>query len=451
MARIIITGTSSGCGKTTLTIGLLSALKKRGINPYSLKVGPDYIDPMFHRSALGIESSNVDLFMMGYGGCREVLSECESSSDIAVIEGVMGYYDGLAGISYEGSTYDLSVKTGTPSILVVNARGKSLSILAEIKGYLEYGDKSTIAGVILNNISPSLYPDMKILIENGFSIKCLGYLEKDENITLNSRHLGLITPDGVNNLEGIIDYLGEKVLETLDIDRILRIASKAPYIEAPLKNIDKVDNVNIAVAYDMAFNFYYRENIKTLEEMGANIIYFSPLRDNHIPENTHGIYIGGGYPELYLQLLSDNTSMKNSILTALNSRMPCIAECGGFMYLNKSIKGEDEVEYPMVGYLSGECYKSSSLVRFGYINITGDNSFLKEGEIARGHEFHYYDCTCSGEDLLASKPLRQRTYKLGVVSESLFAGFHHTHFYSNLEIPRRFITKAKKYKDSIGG
>ncbi|MEF9952083.1 MAG: cobyrinate a,c-diamide synthase [Clostridium sp.] len=450
MARIIITGTSSGCGKTTLTIGLISALQKRGVRVASLKCGPDYIDPMFHKRALKINSSNIDLFMMGKEGTLSVMANAESESDITIIEGVMGYYDGLGGISTESSTYDIARKTNTPSILVVNARGKSISILAEIKGYLEYMEDSNIQGVILNNMSKSLYPGIKSLIENGFSIKCLGYLEKHKELGIESRHLGLITANEVKGIDTIIESLGSRVEESINIDEIIRLSSVEPILKTKNNSYEGL-NVNIAVALDKGFNFYYSENIRVLEEMGGNIIYFSPIHSTHLPKDIHGIYIGGGYPELYLKELSNNISLREDILNRLKNGIPCIAECGGFMYLNKTIRGKDNIDYPMVGYLNGECYREDKLVRFGYINITGDNSFIHSGEMARGHEFHYYNSTVNGEDLTASKPISSREYKLGVVDENLFAGFHHTHFYSLLDLPKRFITKANRYKLSIGG
>lgn len=444
--RIMIAATSSGCGKTTITCGLLKILLNKGLNVTSFKCGPDYIDPMFHKKVLNINSRNLDLFLNDENTVKYLLAKNSGKSDIAVIEGVMGYYDGLGGTSLKSSSYHVSSVTKTPTILVINSKGKSLSILAEIKGFLEYKKNSNIKGVILNNMSKMLYQSIKPIIESELNIKVLGYVPKDDKFSLESRHLGLVTADEVLGIEEKLDYIANVLSETIDLSKIINIAKSSESIEYENINIKKVNPLKIGVARDKAFCFYYEDNLDLLKEIGVELIEFSPLNDKHLPKDISGLLIGGGYPELYLKDLESNTSMKNDILEKLLGGLPCLAECGGFMYLGHDIKSERE--YKMVNFIKTSSFNTGRLSRFGYITLSENNEtkFLN-GEVITAHEFHYFDSTFNGEAFNAKKPIGKRNWNAIVIQNNTFAGYPHIHYYSNLNFIYNFLDLAKAYKE----
>ncbi len=313
LPRILIGAPGSGSGKTTVVCGILQALINKGLNIVSFKCGPDYIDPMFHKEALGLESRNLDLFFNDKATINYLLAKNSKEADVAVIEGVMGYYDGLAGKSYEASSYDLARNTKTPSVLIIDCKGKSVSILAEIKGFMELESDNNIKAVILNRISPMIFEEIKKLIEEKLSIEVLGFMPMIKECSLESRHLGLVTAQEVGNLKAILDTLAKQVSESIDLDKLISIAKTAPEIKFTRPAIACREKVRIGVAKDKAFCFYYQDNLDLLSELGAEICYFSPLEDKKLPENIQGLYFGGGYPELYLKELEENDVMKQSI------------------------------------------------------------------------------------------------------------------------------------------
>lgn len=512
--RIMVAAAGSGSGKTTVTCGLLQAFVLRGIRTTSFKCGPDYIDPMFHTEVLGVPSRNLDLFFTDEETTRFLFcraaeqafekgeksaaqvdaaqssssssssgsgsnsssrsvsgSEAAAQSHLAVIEGVMGYYDGLAAISTEASSYDLARVTETPAVLLVDCKGKSVSILAEIKGFLEYREDSGIAGVILNRLSPMLYPDLKKMIEEELNVKVYGYLPVMKDCGLESRHLGLITAKEVGNLREIVTKLARQMEETVDLDGLYALGEGVPELTrseaaaqvfpamsdpAEKKNEASrtTERLRIGVAQDKAFCFYYRDNLDLLEELGAELVPFSPLSDGALPENLQGLIFGGGYPELYLERLSENWPIMEEIRFALEDGMPCLAECGGFMYLHEWIVDEKENRWPMVGAVEGESYPTGKLGRFGYIELTAlrDTLLCKEGETLRGHEFHYWDSTNTGDCFRARKPLRSRSWDCILADGkkakgNLFAGYPHIHFYSNPKAAPRFIDSCRGWRN----
>lgn len=441
--RIMISGTSSGCGKTTVTCALLQLLKCDNLKVSSFKCGPDYIDPMFHSKIIGINSSNLDMYFCNDNTIKYLFAK--NSTDISVIEGVMGFYDGRALNTTEASSYELAKLLKTPVILTVNCRGMANSTLAVIKGFTELYPDNTIAGVILNNITKPTFEAIKIVIEKTFfgRIKVFGYLPKlPDDIIFESRHLGLITADEIANLQEKLMKLKQIAAETIDIAAIIETANNTDSIEYYDIKLPQYEKIKIAVAYDTAFCFYYRDNFEMLMNMGAELIYFSPLNDKNLPDNINGIYIGGGYPELYAEKLSANKSMLVSIKTQLKNNIPCIAECGGFMYLNKSIDGRE-----MVGFFNGECNNTGKLTRFGYVELTAnvDNLLCVEGKSIRGHEFHYYDCTDNGDSYIAEKS-NGKTWTCIHSDEYIFAGFPHIHFYSNPNFAENFYKKCIERK-----
>lgn len=461
--RIMIAAAGSGSGKTTVTCGLLQAFLNHGKKPASFKCGPDYIDPMFHSEVLGIKSRNLDLFFTDKDTTNYLLCKNAVPADLAVLEGVMGYYDGLAGKSTDCSSYDLARKTQTPVILVVDCKGMSVSIVALVKGFMELRRDHGIRGVILNRIPPILYEDIKILIEKELSLEVLGYLPNMTDCRLESRHLGLVTAKEVGNLQEIITRVAEQMEASVDLDRILALAKEAPPIQyripGEIKKIREdssnllnpsgtnsaMPTVKIAVAMDKAFCFYYQDNLELLEELGAEVIPFSPLENEALPPDIQGLILGGGYPELYLEQLSRNKTMRQSIKKAIDSGMPCIAECGGFMYLHQWVKDREGSRHEMVGVIEGESFPMQKLTRFGYITLTAlaDNVLCGKGSEMKGHEFHYWDSTNTGNGYHAQKPLRKANWDCVITRRNLWAGYPHIHFYSNIEAAVEFLRKVR--------
>ncbi len=445
--RIMIAAASSGAGKTTMTIALLSALSKRGIKPVAFKCGPDYIDPMFHREVLGVPSYNLDLFMSSEDTVRGLISEHAANGGVAVIEGVMGYYDGIHAKT-EASSFELAKATGTPVILIVSAKGASLSVAAQIKGFLEFRKPSMIAGVILNDCSEGLFGMLKEALEKETGTRLLGYFPRLNDCALGSRHLGLITAAEIEDLRQKIDKLGEQAEKSVDIELLLEIAGGAEELRGSLPDIQPVvkEKVRIAVARDKAFCFYYADSLELLERLGAEIVMFSPLEDKKLPDGIGALYLGGGYPELYAEALSGNLPMLEAVRRAVEGGLPTLAECGGYLYLHDTMEDDKGVSYPMVGAVKGHGYKTPKLQRFGYIRLTArtDTILSREGETIPGHEFHFWDTTAEGAACTAKKP-SGASWPCVTARNMLFAGFPHLYFYGNPEFAKSFVRSASKY------
>ena len=443
--RILLAGTSSGCGKTTVSCALLQAFYNRKMKIGAFKCGPDYIDPMFHSRIIGAKSANLDLFFFEKNTLTYLLAKNAETCDLSIIEGVMGFYDGMGLTTTRASSYDLAQATNSPVVLVVSAKGASLSVLAQIQGFLSFEQENHICAVILNQCSAMTYSALAKEIERRFDgrVKPLGYLPKLPDCSLESRHLGLVTADEVVDLKEKLQKLAEQAEKSIDMDGLLALANSAVEIECEPVEIPHYDEkIRIAVAKDKAFCFYYEDNLQLLREMGAELVEFSPISDETLPENIQGLYLGGGYPELYAQQLSQNQSMRSSIKTALEQGMPCIAECGGFMYLTEQID-----TYPMVGFLSGQCHDCGKLVRFGYVTLTAkeDNLLCKSGESIRGHEFHHWDTQDPGSGFTAMKSTG-KCWDAIHVSPSLYAGYPHIHFYSNPNVAKNFYQACIEVK-----
>lgn len=460
--RIMIAAAGSGSGKTTVTCGLLQAFLNRGKKLASFKCGPDYIDPMFHSEVLGVKSRNLDLFFTDEDTTKYLFCKNTVDSELAIMEGVMGFYDGLAGKSTDCSSYDLARKTQTPVILVVDCKGMSVSITALIKGFLDFRPDHHIRGVILNRISPMLFEDIKALVEEELSVEVLGYLPEMKDCRLESRHLGLVTAKEIGNLQEIINRLSVQIEYSIDLDRIQQIAENAATLNYSLPaELDRVkgtlrekesysliedsSKIRIAVAMDKAFCFYYQDNLELLEELGAEIVPFSPLEDKSLPAGIQGLILGGGYPELYLEQLSENKTMRSEIKKVIDHGIPCLAECGGFMYLHQWIRDKEGISYEMVGSIEGASFPTEKLSRFGYITLAAldDNVLCQKGAELKGHEFHYWDSTNTGSCFQARKPLRKSNWECIITKGNLLAGYPHIHFYSNIEAAVEFIRKVR--------
>ena len=416
----------------------------------SFKCGPDYIDPMFHGRVIGTRSRNLDTFFTDTETTRYLFAENALDCDIAVTEGVMGYYDGLGGIRTEGSTYDVAAALAIPAILIVSCRGASLSILAMIKGFLEYRPDSRIKAVILNQISPMIYGQLKPLIEEELGVKVLGYVPKLTDLNLESRHLGLVLPGEIEALKEKLNRLAAVLEETLDLDAFCALAEDTEELSIQVPEIPVVEEpekIRLAVAADDAFCFTYQDNLKLLETMGAELVFFSPLQDEKLPEAVDGMILSGGYPELHAKALSENVSMRTSVKTAIEAGMPCIAECGGFLYLHRELEGSDGVFFPMAGVLDARAYRTDRLGRFGYITLTAEEDQLlgKAGMEIRGHEFHYWDSEQCGNSFHAKKPVGKREWDCVNSSKSLYAGFPHLFFWSNPQAAYEFLKKCEEY------
>ncbi len=449
--RIVFGAASSGSGKTTITCGILQALKNRGLEVASFKCGPDYIDPMFHSKVIGTKSRNLDSYLAPENIVKYLFANTSFDMDLSVIEGVMGYYDGLGGVSTKASTYDIASITQSPTILILNGKGMSLSLIATLLGFLSYRKDSNIKGIILNHMSPMFYETIKGKVEEELKIPVLGYVPKLQELSIDSRHLGLISPDEVEGFKEKIISLAKVFEETLDLDKIIEIAKSAPVLEYEIPKIPYCKHtVRIGIARDEAFSFYYEDNLDLLKQMGAELCYFSPIKDKELPKGLDGLIFGGGYPELHAKELSSNKSMRASIMKAVVDGMPCIGECGGFLYLHDELEDAQGVSYPMVGVIQAKAYKTHRLQRFGYIELESlCTSVIGEPRShLRAHEFHYYESGMPGDDFMATKPIGNRTYPCIHGKENVLAGFPHLYLYGNVEAAYQLIEACLRYRDN---
>lgn len=435
--RVLIAGTNSGCGKTTVTCALLRALKNRGLAVQSFKCGPDYIDPMFHREVIGVPARNLDPFFSTPEQLRRQLGG--AADRISVLEGVMGYYDGI-GPQGDCSTYHVARATQTPVILTVNVRGMYTSAGALIRGFRDFRPESGVAGVIFNQASPMLYGDLRKIAEDA-GLKPLGCLPRAEEAVIGSRHLGLITAAEVADLQSRLNRLGELAERYLDLDGILALAAQTPQLPKPEPVAPVAQGVRVAVARDEAFCFIYEENLRLLEELGCELVFFSPIHDTHLPKEIQGIYLPGGYPELHLAELSQNP-IRHEIRNAVEAGVPTVAECGGFLYLHDTLDGAE-----MAGVIHTAAFGTKKLQRFGYVNLTAerDNLLCCTGESIRAHEFHYYDSNHNGSGFTAAKPSSKRSWPCVHTGETLYAGFPHLYFPANPAFAENFVRKAAHY------
>ena len=439
--RLLIAGSGSGCGKTTVTCALLQALVESGRRSGAAKCGPDYIDPMFHRAITGAAGCNLDPFFFDDDTLRFLLAQAGAGKDVTLIEGVMGYYDGIGLASSCASTFEVAQRTESPVVLVLNAKGAGLSVLAVLDGFLHFAPENRIRGVILNGCTAMSYPTLARAIEERFSVRACGFLPQMPDCSLESRHLGLITAAEVNDLKEKMQRLAAKAQETIDLNALLQIAKSAPPLTFTPPDIPVAgEHVRIGVARDRAFCFYYEDSLELLRRLGAELVPFSPLSDERLPEDLHGLYLGGGYPELYAERLEANAAIRASIRATVERGLPCVAECGGFMYLTQTIAG-----HAMVGALPGDCFDTGKLTRFGYITATAqeDSLLCRAGEQVPMHEFHHWDTPLPGSAFLAEKPSGKQ-WRCAYATDTLYAGFPHFHFYAKPVMAQRFLAACRK-------
>ena len=446
MIQFLLAAPRSGSGKTTMTCALLMALKRRGCAPCAFKSGPDYIDPMFHRAVMGVESRNLDLFFSAPETVRTLYAKGAAGHGAAVCEGAMGFYDGLGGVSDRASAWHLADTLGLPVLLVVEPKGQSLTLAAELNGLVNFRTPSHIAGILLNNCTARMHALLAPMLEKETGLPVLGFLPKLPEAVIGSRHLGLYTAAEVENLQQKLALLADAVEEHIDWPRLLALCEKEPPA-LPVQPETPPARVRIAVAQDEAFCFTYAETLEAFRDAGAEVVFFSPLRDTALPENIGGLYLPGGYPELHARELSENTSLLREIKRKIESGLPTAAECGGFLYLGQSLTDAEGQSWPMVGVLPGEAKDAGRLVRFGYAALSADSDSMlfRAGESFPIHEFHHWDSTANGTALAAKKPVGGAAWRCGSVNEHFYAGFPHL-YWAGTPLPQRFAAAAENYR-----
>lgn len=446
MIQFLLAAPRSGSGKTTMTCALLMALKRRGCAPCAFKSGPDYIDPMFHRAVLGVESRSLDLFFSAPETVRTLYARGAAGHGAAVCEGAMGFYDGLGGVSDRASAWHLADTLGLPVLLVVEPKGQSLTLAAELKGLNSFRTPSHIAGILLNNCTARMHALLAPMLEKETGLPVLGFLPKLPEAVIGSRHLGLYTAAEVENLQQKLALLADAAEEHIDWPRLLALCEKEPPA-LPVQPETPPARVRIAVAQDEAFCFTYAETLEAFRDAGAEVVFFSPLRDTALPENIGGLYLPGGYPELHAKELSENTSLLREIKRKIKSGLPTAAECGGFLYLGQSLTDAEGQSWPMAGVLPGEAKDAGRLVRFGYAALSADSDSLlfRAGESFPIHEFHHWDSTANGTALAAKKPVGGAEWRCGFIDEHFYAGFPHL-YWAGTPLPQRFAAAAENYR-----
>ncbi len=452
----MITAASSGSGKTMITCGLLELFKRKGLNPLACKCGPDYIDGLFHKQVLELEGMNLDSYFEAPEELRDKYSRL-SKGHLPVVEGVMGYFDGLGGSTTRASSWEVAHILDLPAVLVVDARGASVSLAALIKGFLEFERSmgSQIKAVIFNRMSPMLYPRIRELVERETGIRAAGFVPELDFLKVGSRHLGLVLPEEIAGLREQMNRLGKCLEETIDWEFLEELGAEKEERDALEEENTEASctaafSFRLGIAMDEAFCFYYQDNLRLLERLGGELVYFSPIHDRSLPEQLDGLILGGGYPELYCEALSLNESMREAVKKAAEGGLPVLGECGGYLYLLEELEAEDGRIWPMTGVLKGKGYKKGKNSRFGYIGVEAekDSLYLKPGEQIRGHEFHYWDCEVLEEEwvMRAKKPVGNRSWPCIRIKNQVMAGFPHLFYPSCPAFAVRFAKACVRYK-----
>lgn len=447
--RVVIAGVQSGVGKTTISIGLMGALRRRGFKVQGFKVGPDFIDPSYHTMVTGRQSHNLDSWMLNKQRLLELFTLAMRNSDIGIIEGVMGLFDGFSGTNETGSTIQISKILKAPIILVIDVWGMSRSAAAIALGFKKMVGKIPLA-IILNRVGGKIHEEwVRDAIKDVTDLQVIGAIPWNPEIKLPERHLGLIPAvesKPIETLNMIIDFIGQHV----DLDKVIEIARSAPDISEYNILKSKEKTVKIAVAFDEAFNFYYWDGLETLERLGAEIIFFSPLHDKALPDDVNGLYIGGGFPEIFAKQLEENQSMRENIKKHAEEGMPILAECGGLMYLTNYITDLNGKKYKMIGLLDAETLMTKKLhLNYTFAEVVENNPIVPRNIKVKGHEFHYSEIINVPHDI---KMIYRMKIGNGIINKmdgwleySTVASYTHMHLASNLRIPMKFINSSKLY------
>ncbi|HWP95265.1 MAG TPA: cobyrinate a,c-diamide synthase [Syntrophomonadaceae bacterium] len=451
--RIIVAGVHSGVGKTTISLGLMAALRLQGLKVQAFKVGPDFIDPGLHFHASGSRSHNLDSWMGSAEVVRQVFARNAEPADISIIEGVMGLYDGARGEKIKGSTADIAEILKTPVILVVNVSGMAQSCVALVKGYCDYHPNLKIKGVILNQAADFHKTWVKPSLEEELGLQVLGCIPREEAMKMPERHLGLLPAEENEHLEQAIQKMAEIIDGYIDLQGLMRIAETAPNLDITYSMPEKQGQLTIGVARDAAFSFYYQDNLDLLQETGAKLVFFSPMKDADLPK-VDGLYIGGGFPEMFLDTLNGNHSMLAAIRQAHADSMPIFAECGGYMYLTRRIHDWSGNSWTGVGIVPAEIRMTRKLQALGYVEATalGDSILAGTGDVLRAHEFHYSTIEGLSPEqsaliLTGGRRMEERTD--GYAGGGLFASYLHLHLRSNPLVACHFLNACQAYHDSL--
>ena len=446
---VVIAGATSGAGKTTITTGIIGGLVKRGLWVQPFKAGPDYIDPSYHTEVAQRPSRNLDTWMLPQEAVIELFQRASSGADISLVEGVMGLYDGHSVSNEIGSTAELAKVLGLPVLLVLDAYGAARSLAAMALGYKNFDPKLNLAGVIFNNIgSESHYQICREAVANATGLAVLGYLPRRDDLVLPERHLGLVPMAETPAAQDFFSRLTAQVEMTIDLDKIMAIAAQA----SPLKTTAMLfpespqpKQVRIAIARDKAFSFYYQDNLDLLEAWGAELLPFSPLTDTALPEGIDGIYLGGGFPEIYARELAQNRPILAALRQANQNALPIYAECGGLMYLGHSLRDISGQEHQMVGLLPVASHLDGTNLVLGYrtVRALSDGPILKHDEELRGHEFHWSRLDREPKQEAAYWVLEQGRRE-GFQIGNVLASYIHLHFASRKDLAQRLVSFCKQ-------
>lgn len=464
MKSIIIAAPMSGSGKTTITLGLMECLKRRGLRVAPFKVGPDFIDPGYHRLVTGRPSINLDAWMCDADFVRQIFDYYSVNADIAIIEGVMGLFDGISGRSDEGSTAQIARLTGAPVVLVLDAKGFARSAAAMVKGFAEFDPEVRVAGVIFNNVASETHARLlRESVESSLPhVRVLGCVPREDQLSIPSRHLGLFTIEENPLSADFLDHLVDVVRAFIDLGMFWAAATPTETVRLPepsrLRRKPAKKTVRIGVARDAAFCFVYENNLRLLAEAGAELVEFSPLADASLPADLGGLYLPGGYPEVFADILAANTSMMAEIKAAIEAGTPVYAECGGFIYLSEGVTAVDlepDKLHRFVGIFPIATRMLSRRKALGYreVEIRADSPIGRKGEIARGHEFHY-------SEMPELPPSVERLYRVrkgqsdlgteGYHYKNCLASYIHLHFGSNPNLAPTFVENCRRFKESQG-
>lgn len=438
MKGFMLAGTNSNVGKTTVTMGVMAAFRQAGTTIVPFKTGPDYIDPMFHTFVTGVSSTNLDTWMVAPQMIKTLFAEaCDSQATddkIAIAEGVMGLFDGSSRDGEIGSPAYLAKTLGMPVVLIIDGRGMSTSAAALVKGYAEFDPDLNVAGVIINRLrSEKTYALLKSAIEAHTDVPVLGWMPQDDRLALKSRHLGLIPADELTALKEQVALAGKLASEHIDMAKLAQIADMPEPIGAP----DPYDakrgaykDLTIGYAWDNAFNFYYQANFDALKKLGITLVSFSPLHDDDLPEGIDGVYIGGGFPEVFGEAFEANHAFRNTMKTALENGLPCFAECGGLMVLTRVLQDKSGETFDSIGFLPAKTVMTKRLQRFGYVDVHA--AFDGKTFDFRAHEFHH-SLVEADEPIpkLYTVTKNGKTWQCGYAKKNTLAGYPHVHFYSD--------------------
>ena len=463
LPRLMFAGTNSGVGKTTITTAVMTALTRQGYKVQPYKVGPDYIDPGYHLAATGKISRNLDSWFLDLDGIVEIFIRSAVNADLSVIEGVMGLYDGY-GTGEDGSSAQVAKLLKCPTVLILDARSMARSAAAVVYGFRNFDPKVPIVGAILNRVgSDRHYRILKDSVESNCGIPVLGAIKRNELLVMPERHLGLVPTSEKNDMKERLDMLAATVSASIDLERLVLLAKQAEELTEPEKKLFPIksltygtqSNVRIGVARDEAFNFYYQDGLDLLSALGAELVFFSPVHDNHLPPELDGLYLGGGFPEMFLDALGNRKTFLSDIREAVASGMPVYAECGGFMYLTEAIEDFSGKKVDMAGVVPGYCRMEHRRAALGYVTATflKDTVLAPQGTVIKGHEFHYSTYFAPESVLpvpayLMVKSDGSMENYAGYAGGNILASYLHLHLATHPQLAKNFIKSCSRFKSS---